>query len=232
MDLHAGRAPAAPSVAIKFMSGAGLAYGDFKFTSPHGQLYSLGFGGYTPTLASGNFVFQNADAPINQYAEQGVWTLTRVDLTDGNYHGSSYLGASLAALFPKLTFNVVNSRSDSAPPTFSTGHILTPIVRTRGTHAAFRANLNVADDRSGVVTVSLTAIDPSGVAYYGGGSLITSPVHAGLVALSIYLSGVRALGTFTISQLLVRDAAGNEVSVTNPSDIAAAFGSSTFTVKN
>ncbi len=138
----------------------------------------------------------------------------------------------MASIFPSLTIQVTNNGSpDITAPMVSAGRVLTPTVHLSSANPVFGASLTVSDDISGV-QYGVIGVDPpsgSGLIAHQGGS---APVLNGTIKVYAYLNGSAPTGTWSITQFGACDVAGNCSSDTNPSDIQALFGTTTFQVVN
>lgn len=241
-EVNVTTAPAAPAVSVKFTTGpAGLSYISLTYSSNTSSQYTLAtyLTAYkAPPLTQGFLKIQrvgggNTQGAFNLYSAAGAWTLSELSIADKAGNSTNYNQTQLAAIFPSLTVNVVNNRSpDTTPPLISSAKVLTPVVSLSSASPDFGASLTVSDDLSGVQYGLITVTPPGSNNSFVANQGDAAPVVNGTVKVYVYLGGSTTTGTWTISQFGACDVTGNCTYDSNPSDIQALFGTTTFKVKN
>lgn len=243
--LDVTKAPALPQLSLTLNAGTvGVSYVTIALVAPSGAHYltSTNFmPAYPPQPQTGTVSFEVSPASaagafgqgIGLYAEPGIWRLSSIALISSDGTLIPYDSGQLAALFPSTAVQVTNKTPDVTAPTAGAGSILTPNVVLSSASPFFAVNLAVADERSGVASVTVAFVGPPGSnAYLGARTALTLPVASGTVTPYARLPLGTITGTYTITSFSVCDAAGNCLIKTQPSDMTATFGTTTFQVNN
>ncbi len=164
----------APKLSVSFRTDApSLSFIAYEFTASSANQYLYSEYISPQPLTKGTLILQapNGGAYIfyggilGLYAAPGTWSLTFVFLCDTAGDCQEYDGTALAAIFKRTRFTVTNRGTpDTTPPKVSSGKILTPKVSLSAANPAFRAQLGVADNLSGV-EYPLVFINPTGTGH-------------------------------------------------------------------
>ena len=201
----------------------------FSWAGPAGLSLRDGF----PVIdRSGQSVFDASGIgpTFSPYAAAGNWTLTMVELCF-NRNCSVYSGDALSALFPSLNLTVVNPNTDTKPPTVSSAVVMTPAVVGSPYYFDVEVGMTMQDDVSGVTSATVAFSNGADGFTVGGdlSHLINAPATYRLIG-SVYSSPA---GTYTASQITLKDAAGNITTITDAPTISTLFGGQpTITVTN
>ncbi len=208
----------------------------FEFTSPHGRVLDLYYAPQYPSGRKGTATFQDIHGALGLYAEPGAWTLTYAIIT-ASYGpfavSTSYDQSQLAAIFANPTLTVVNpGEPDITPPTVSSGKILTPVVHVLKPNAYFSAQLNVADDVSGVNAVYLYVAQKQSGMKLSPQPGLPAPILKGSAEVSLQFNSLSLQGPYSILGYGAQDVAGNMFLDETDSDIKTTFGTTVFKVEN
>ena len=187
------------------LSGVNSVHMDF--VSPSG---AHGAGGYL-SLTSGNDLNGTWTGAVTlaAYTEAGTWSVAAVVVEDNAGNSQEYYTSDLQALgFP--TQLQVTSNQDTTPPVL-TGFTFSPTaVDTTTSSATVNVTAQVTDNFSGVNSVHMDFVSPSGAHGAGGYLSLTSGndlngTWTGAVTLTAYTEA----GTWSVAAVVVEDNAGN-----------------------
>jgi probable HAF family extracellular repeat protein len=192
------------------------------FMSPSGQ--QLVFANPTSPPWSGGAlsVVSSGVATFPKYSETGVWTVWHVELYDvaGN---NSFIGPGQLAAMGLPTQITVNGIGDTTPPVLHALSFPAAVFNTSIGPANINVNFSVTDDISGISTILIWFMSPSGQQLVFANP--TSPPWSG-GALSVVSSGVATFpqfsetGVWTVWHVELYDVAGNS-SFIGPGQLAA-----------
>ena len=171
---------------------------------------------------AGGFSFVNN--AFSLYTQPGTWSLVTIDICGPGGCSPPYVGASLSALFPSLTFTIRNpNKPDMLAPMVKKGAIETQTV-SLGSGKPVRINLIATDDVSGVAAVNITATLTGGGTQIGG-EIVQFPHPSRRVEapIAVTLDGAIPPGTYTITGVICTDIAGNFRQYSDPGSINAIF---------
>ena len=215
--IHIGALPRAPRVtldlhgetervALLWTGPAGQTLEDYFYTNePNGRAVLDGTG---------------ISASFSAYAAAGTWTLTTIYVCKGG-GCSEYTGDPLAALFPSLTLTVVNPHADTTPPTVSAAVVNTPTVVT-SKESTIEVGMTMQDDVSGVASAQVVFSNTHG-SFTVGGELGYAIKSSATYQLTGYLRDP-APGSYSASKVVLQDAAGNQITITDTGKISTLFG--------
>jgi hypothetical protein len=213
---------AAQSIAIQFQSPSGF-QGFEEFYSGTGAVN--GFTGRV-VLQGYGAVSEGSGTVLSLYSEPGAWKLTGMNIcTAGQSSCSIYSGSSLQALFPRLTFSVVNPNTpDVTPPTASSAVIRTPVI-SLAKDPTFLAYVFASDDLSGIdqIQVYATSKDFTNSFSFGMVQSPVRPVTKGRFSITGQISTGTPPGDYTITALYFLDNAGNSGYITDAATITKIF---------
>ena len=215
---------------LKYEASAGLYYVEANFVSNSGQNYTALVSTGAPNYTSGQITLQDTYNVLSLYSEPGTWTLNSLYVLDLSYNAVSYSGSQLSALFPSLTFKVVNGGTpDVTPPTVTRGKLLTPTV-SLSAQPYFQALVGGTDGLSGASNLTITISGPNIMGLQAYGALFAPAKTAAIVA-GLDLAEFQT-GSYTIDGYSFCDAADNCVAGSSEADVKALFGTTTFKVTN
>lgn len=236
-----GRAPGAPEVELEIDAGTvGANSVSVEMVSPSGAHSVYDFGTslpiYPPQTRHTRFALQ-VTSPFGQdgfsiYTEAGNWTVQQVAVQSNDGNSTNYSGGELASVFPNPVVDIVNREQDITMPTAGAGAVLTPTVSLSSASPVFAASLVVADNLSGVSSVSLSIMPPGGNGFSGQEAYtsLAAPLVRGTAYPAERFSSSAATGTYSITGYSVCDYAGNCLSDSVAADIKKTFGTTTFEV--
>lgn len=197
---------------------AGVAGGRVVFTSPDGQDNVEGYLGGSPvqgTAASGSW-----DVPVTFPARSapGVWRLTDLSVADAQANERYYSGDDEE--FTPLSVRVTTAADTAAPAL--TSFTVGPAKRSTayGRNGTVYAAVGFSDATSGVASVQVTLLRPSGVAEDADAEpvvltetdLKTGTSKSGSVIVPLYVEGFTT-GTWKVASVVIDDVAGNTTTV-------------------
>jgi len=147
---------------------------------------------------------------FSAFAEQGIWQISGITLYDeaGNQR-SLNTTELIAAGFP-TDVDLRNLNSDSAAPTLNNFSVLTPTVDAQPGNAVISFQVDASDDVAGLNSVAITLTSPGGVNVEAVGLYsATTPLTLSAQIDTPTLSSFAEQGSWTITSLLLTDAAGN-----------------------
>jgi hypothetical protein len=212
--------PGSPKIELRLRHGANTM--QFNWNGPSGQVLPQYF--YTQ-VGSGQQIYQSPPGQggwFGLYAAAGTWTLASIydcSIKDCTY----YSGDSLAALFPSLTIQVVNPKSDTIPPSIMAATILTPTVTISG-NATVQLALTLQDNLSGVSYAGITFGTGDKTSFSVGNSTTYPVVKSAIYQMLASCNCAKMQpGVYPASQVLVQDSAGNKTTITDLATISALF---------
>jgi hypothetical protein len=214
--VNVAKAPGQPAIDVTFKTGAsGLyyIYYDFEGPAPSDAQSSEEYVYFDNGLTSGTTKIQQLFTALgrsfNFYSAPGTWTLYDLEIGDNADHCTYYEGATLTALLPHATIDVVNSGTpDTQAPKVSAAHIETPTVSRSAANAWVRVNITVSDNLSGVAE-AYADFKTSSSNYLNPGIDPPYPVLNGVVTAATLINPSVAKGTYKVDELYVCDAASN-----------------------
>jgi hypothetical protein len=223
----------ATSIGIQYQSPSGFQGSEAFFASAFGS--SAPSPGFTGKVVLQGYNGANSNGGVlSLYSEPGTWTLTGVSVCGGSGPCSQYNGASLQALFPTLTFNVVNhDPADITAPTASAASIKTRVVSIANGPTP-SISVHASDDLSGVGSVVVFATLPN----FAGSLYLQNippsrPLKSGVFTATCQLPTSTTPGTYTVAYVILVDIAGNVVYINDSATLAKLFGNKmTFQVTN
>jgi hypothetical protein len=208
-----------------------------QFQSPSGHLTEQAFfagasegtgsgPGFTGKVVLHGYIAASGGAGgvLSPYAEPGVYKLTSLLLCGSPLPCVQYIGSSLPALFPKLTFRVVNPGTpDVTPPAASSASIKTRVVSIANGPTPL-IDVHASDNLSGIYSIFVAAHSPDLASVIRFQNQVPArPMINGVFKLTGFLSQGQAIGTYTVTAVILTDIAGNSNYVTDQSALAALF---------
>ena len=180
--------------------------------------------------AVGSFGFANN--AFSLYTQAGTWSLVNLQICGPSGCAPPYTGAALAALFPSLTFMVRNpNKPDMQAPVVKQGKIETKIV-SLASQKPVKIRVLATDDVSGVASVNITATLTGGDASISAAIFqYPHPARRADGTAESFFPLPPSTGTYTITNVMCADLAGNTRQYSDPGSINAIFDNQTsFTV--
>jgi hypothetical protein len=175
--------------------------------------------------ARGKTIYQTSYASGFQfppYTAAGTWTMSAAAIcfySNCNY----YSGSDLTALFPSLTLQVVNPKSDITPPSVTAANILTPTV-VKSHFTAIQIAFTLGDNLSGVQSIAVefgSGAKTSFRIFSDTSYPVVKPTSYNFLA---YCDCQKlAPGTYPVTYVLIQDDAGNYTQISDAASIAALF---------
>lgn len=147
---------------------------------------------------------------FSEFAEHGTWQIEAVTLYDEAGNKRTIDTAELTdAGFP-TDVNIQNINSDNSGPTLDDFSVLTPNVNAVSGLEVISFAIDASDDIAGIHAIDITLTTPSGVIIEAIGRYSDStPLSLSTQIDTATLSHFSEQGAWTISSLLLTDAAGN-----------------------
>jgi len=172
------------------------------FTSPSGSQTQFA----SKTFTAATSVTSSVPVTFPRFSEPGTWTVANVVLGDAVGNTSFLATSDLAAKgFP--TTLTVTSTPDTTPPTLTALSFSPTSITTVGSPVT--VTYGATDDLSGVNSVSILLTSPTGGQQQTGASSVSPPATPAAGTISLNFPGGTEQGTWTVSLVLVSDAAGN-----------------------
>mgnify|MGYP003571017983 FL=1 len=147
---------------------------------------------------------------FSAFAEQGIWQISGITLYDEAGNKRSLDSDALTEAGFPTEVDLRNLNSDSAGPSLDDFSVLTPTVNALTGDAVLSFQVDASDDIAGLNSISLTLASPGGVIVEAVGTFAdTTPTSLSTQIDSATLSSFAEQGTWTITSLLLTDAAGN-----------------------
>lgn len=157
---------------------------------------------------------------IPRYAQAGVWTVNSVTLWDSAGNHSTYPGSVLAAAGYPTTVTVVDATPDLDAPVLAAVAMTPGSIDVSSGAVTVQVDLTITDDTSGTLMVGddyanwvVTMTSPSGRQNVHAGnyqfSLTSGTANNGTWRAVLSIPRYAEAGTWTVSNVAVRDAARN-----------------------
>lgn len=147
---------------------------------------------------------------FSAFAEQGIWQISGITLYDEAGNKRSLDTATLAEAGFPTELELRNLNSDSAAPSLDGFTVLTPSVNAVAGDAVLSFQVDAADDIAGLNAVTISLTSPGGVVVEAVGTFSdTNPTSVSAQIDSVTLSRFAEAGSWTITSMLLSDAAGN-----------------------
>lgn len=202
---------------------SGLDFGSVTFRSPSGNrsvsVSLLASGLLSGSLFNGRVT---GTLSLDNNAENGLWTLSSIYLVDKAGNGN-YISANFNDIVPglaSLSFQVLNSIQDVAPPQLSSASLSATVVNVGSAVAApLILELRFSDDLSGFAYGSVGFLSPSGSQSkffsLDGFGLRSGSLLSGVLTSSISLDRNAEAGLWTLGSIDLVDQAGNRRTVSS-----------------
>jgi hypothetical protein len=196
---------------------AGVNSLEVAFVSPSGVSTQRAKVTLTPSTAATG----SATATFPRFSESGTWTLASLYLSDAAGNSLILDDSGLAALnFP--TSLTVTSNTDSAPPALTQFSVSPNSISTTSASANVTVNFAATDDLSGVSSLQVTFLSPSGVATQSGTANL-NPATTVTGSTAVTFPRFSEPGAWTVSSVFLTDAAGNTTLLDSDGLAAAGF---------
>ncbi len=194
-----------------------------------GQSCSAGSGWSTTPSAPNNTVSWTCKLVFSRYNAAGTWTISSVQIYDRAYNSRILTDTQLAARGFKTAVKVANSNGDVAAPVLTAFSIAPDSINVAtGADTVVTVTFGVSDARAGVESVSINFSDQTPLGgrycYADRYALAIGPTTNQVTwSCKLFFPRTSAAGTFTVSNVTVRDRIGNHRSYTNAQLTAAGF---------
>lgn len=195
---------------------SGVQYIELNFVSPSGVARRGGSVKFESTRAVSN----SMTVSFPRMSEPGQWTLSAVYLADAAGNTQILDTKGLAAMNVPTALEVV-STVDATPPSLTALHFAPDSIDTSQGPATVEVGFAATDDLSGVKSLELVFLSPSGIQKQNG-SAQYSPAHGMPNSLTVTFPRRSEPGQWTLGSALLADAAGNTLVL--DSDALSAMG--------
>jgi hypothetical protein len=174
------------------------------FVSPSGHQQQ---GGASPNSPPAISVSSSADVTFPQFSEAGTWNVAQVFLNDAAGNIAIFSTAALAQRgFP--TQLTVAGQQDVTLPVL-TALSFAPSINTATGPVTLTVQFSATDDLSGVRTMQVLFVSPSGHQQQGGASPNFFPASSVSSSADVTFPQFSEAGTWNVAQVFLNDAAGN-----------------------
>ncbi len=146
---------------------------------------------------------------FSEFAEQGIWQISGITLYDEAGNKRSLNSDELTEAGFPTEVDLSNLNSDNNAPTLDGFSVITPDVDPLGGTAVVSFQLHASDDIAGLNTAVISLTSPAGVVVEAVGSFVDTPTSVNVQIDTPTLSSFAEQGAWTITSLLLTDAAGN-----------------------
>jgi hypothetical protein len=182
---------------------SGVSYVELSFVSPSGVARRGGTVKLEPTRSASNTM--NVTFP--RFSEAGRWTLSSVFLSDAAGNTLVLNSENLASSgFP--TSLDVRSAADTTSPQLTSLHFTPESIDTSQGTSTVKVDFTATDDLSGVKSIEVVFVSPSGVAKERGSALFP-PVTQLTNSVNVSFPALSEAGQWALSHVMLADAAGN-----------------------
>ena len=190
----------------------GASFFQVVFTSPSGNSMQTA----SKNLAPGTTVTNSVVVTFPKFSEAGTWTVSSVFLADAASNTLVLATADLVARGFTTTLPVT-STIDTTPPTLTSFSFTPASLSTLG--GTVLVSTGVTDDISGVNSVQVTFVSPSGSQTVTGAANIspasTAPPSSA-TQIQLNFPNPTEQGTWTQASVFISDAAGNTSLISQP----------------
>jgi len=159
---------------------------------------------------------------FSEYAEAGEWTIEELKIQDTVKNVTLLDNALLRALNYPASITVVNANSDLIAPTLESLKILTPeFIGSNDTRV--KIDVGAADNLSGVKQIKIALRSPSGEFHWGNAKFENGLTSVNKVIEVKSIGAFAEIGTWTIAEIEILDAAGNRLYLTGEQIIGHGF---------
>ncbi len=147
---------------------------------------------------------------FSSFAEQGIWQISGITIYDEAGNKRSINTAEMVEAGFPTDVDLRNVNSDNTAPSLDGFTVLTPSVNAVNGDAILSFQVDSSDDIAGINSVVITLASPGGVNIEAVGTFSdTTPTDLLVQIDTSTLSGFAEQGAWTITSLLLTDAAGN-----------------------
>jgi len=202
-------------------NASGVARVDLLLTSPSGQQLR---GSVVQDPASMMYYTVFSSDKFDYYAEQGIWTVTQLTLSDANGNITVYGTSDLLDRQFPTEIQVINAHFDASAPTLLNFQIDTPTVDLSGGNLVARFTVKASDTPAGIQRIDVTLKSPSGKEFrWASHSESTPPSSLNQVLTTNSFSTFSETGIWKVSELAIIDGAGNTLKLATSAIAAAGF---------
>lgn len=188
---------------------AGIGRINVRLESPSGENYR-----WAETTLSGNqnSVSVNIDTNVfDPYAEQGVWTVSELEIADEAGNKRIYATTDLTGSGYPVSVAVI-SNLDVTAPSLDLFEVITDVVDPSPGDILASYNITATDAKSGVRRVVVTLTSPSNFVLLGTFNALDNPANLSTKIDSEFFARNAEPGVWTVTQVDVVDASGNVAS--------------------
>jgi IPT/TIG domain len=202
---------------------SGVAGGSIQFQSPNGKQFTskATFSKVSGSELNGSW---KAEVPFEQFTQAGTWKVSSMVLTDGVGNEAKLTGSQLEA--KALPDNVsVTSTEDTEAPVLVSLALAPASVETTSSAQTVTATAEITDNASGFARGSIDFKAPTGehitqpVSFVRVSGTATKGIYEAKATFKQYIQA----GTWTVSDVSMVDAVGNEANITTAQLEAKAF---------
>jgi Bacterial Ig-like domain len=186
---------------------SGVSHIELAFRSPSRTVMLRG----SATIEAARQVSNSILVNFPRLSEPGQWTLAFVFLSDaaGN---TLYLNSEGIMSYGFRSTLEVKSRIDTASPRLTALSFVPDGIDTSRSPAVVRVDYNATDDLSGLASIEAAFVSPSGTVWQRGSATL-SPTTSASGSVDVKFRQATEGGRWTLSTVLLADAAGNTLSL-------------------
>jgi hypothetical protein len=193
---------------------SGVNYIELTFRSPSGTVRRTGSARFPAARSISGWISVN----FPRFSEAGQWILSSVFLSDAAGNTLVLDEKVLEALVPRIAL-LVQSMQDTISPKLTALRLSPDAVDTEKGPATVRVEYTATDDLSGVKSIEVVFVSPSG-AIRRSGSALLAPANAVTNFVEVSFPQTSESGRWSLSSVFLSDAAGN-TQILDASDVAS-----------
>jgi hypothetical protein len=182
---------------------SGVNYIELTFRSPSGSVRRSG----SAKFAAARLISGSINVNFPAYSEAGQWTLNSVFLSDAAGNTLVLDERASEALVPRLVLQV-QSTQDTISPKLTALRLSPDAIDTGTGPATVRAEYTATDDLSGVRSIEVVFVSPSGSIQRSGSALL-APANVVTNFVEVSFPQTSEAGKWRLNSVFLSDAAGN-----------------------
>jgi 5-hydroxyisourate hydrolase-like protein (transthyretin family) len=158
---------------------------------------------------------------VPRYSEQGVWTLSTLEMGDAAGNRRTYTAAELNRVGLAATFTETGQSADTQPPVLVSTSIAPSQVDTTSQDQSVTLTMHITDDLSGFAdgvptTTVLTSASGQHHLYSGlsSSARVSGDANDGVYQLNFTVHRYTESGTWSLTEVSFQDGAGNSANYT------------------
>jgi hypothetical protein len=183
---------------------SGVNYIELTYRSPSGAIRRRS----SAKFPAARLVSSSMSVNFPGFSEAGQWMLSSVFLSDVAGNTLVLDEKALAGLVPRMALEVISTQ-DTESPTLTALRVSPHAIDTETGPATARVEYTAADDISGVRSIEVVFLSPSGSIRRSGLALLTTPAKVVTNSVDVTFPRGSESGRWNLSSVFLSDAAGN-----------------------